>query len=169
MAYPGHRDGGMDEPGTKVVFRNSRRGSFTPGTRSGDVGFYFGCDQLVWKENNAPKDKQGLSVFARYGFARGDVNKIEHFWSVGGQYVGPIPGRNKDVVGFGMAQGILSDRYRDEIHAGADRETVYELYYAYHMTPWFVITPDIQLITNPGGDKRDGEAIVAGLRLRVTF
>ena len=108
-------------------------------------------------------------MFARYGFARGDVNKIEHFWSVGGQSVGLIPGRNKDTLGLAMAQGILSDQFRNELHERADRETVYELYYAYRVTPWCVITPDIQFVTNPGGDKGGRDAFVAGLRVRVSF
>ncbi len=164
-----YRFGSWYYPDPKDVFRNSLNGRLTPRSRSGDVGFYFGCDQLVWKENDKIKDKQGLSVFARYGYARGDVNKIEHFWSVGGQYVGPIPNHDKDVLGLGVAQGILSGQYRDEVHAKANRETVYELYYAYHLTQWCIITPDIQFITNPGGDKDDRDVFVAGLRMRFLF
>ncbi|MHC4698232.1 MAG: carbohydrate porin [Planctomycetota bacterium] len=167
---PGHyRFGSWYESSPKEVFRNELGGLLAPRSRSGDMGFYFGCDQFLFKENERPKDKQGLSVFARYGFARGDVNKIEHFWSVGGKYVGAVPGRNKDTLALGVAQGILSDQYRDEVRDRADRETVYELYYAFHVTPWCIVTPDIQFIANPGGDKDDRDALVAGLRLRILF
>lgn len=167
---PGHyRFGSWYQPRPKPVFRNDLGGLLAQRSRSADIEFFFGCDQLVWKESDEPKDKQGVSVFARYGFARGDVNKIEHFWSVGGQYVGLIRGRDKDTVGLAMAQGILSEQFRDELHGRADRETVYELYYAYRATPSCVITPDIQFVTNPGGDKRNHDAFVAGLRVRVSF
>ena len=126
-------------------------------------------DQLIWKENGEPSDSQGLSVFGRYGYARDDVNRINHFWSFGGQCTGLIAGRDQDRLGFGFAQAIQSDQFKDEIRPRADRETVYELYYAYQVTPWCVITPDLQFITNPGGDKDDRDAFVAGLRLRIWF
>ncbi|UCE59529.1 MAG: carbohydrate porin [Phycisphaerales bacterium] len=161
--------GAWYRPHPKAEYRNDLGGLLAPRSRSGDVGFYFGCDQLVWKENAEPKDKQGLSMFARYGYAHDDVNRIEHFWSIGGQYRGVFEGRDKDVLGLGVAQAILSDQYGDEVHDGADRETVYELYYAYQLTPWCVFTPDLQFVTNPGGDQDDRDAIVAGLRFRVTF
>ena len=63
----------------------------------------------------------------------------------------------------------MSGQYHDEIDDGADRETVYELYYAYQVTPWCVITPDLQFVTNPGGDNDGRDAFVGGLRLRVSF
>ncbi|MCH7839835.1 MAG: carbohydrate porin, partial [Planctomycetes bacterium] len=115
------------------------------------------------------KDKQGLSLFGRYGFAHGDVNRIENFWSLGGQYVGFVPGRDEDTLGFGFAQAIQSSEFHDAIRPRADRETVYEVYYAYRATPWCVITPDLQFIANPGGDKDDRDAFVAGVRVRLWF
>ncbi len=167
---PGHyRFGTWYRPYARTVFLDNADGRHKPRSRSGDTGFYFGCDQLVWKENGNPKDQQGLSVFARYGSARDDVNKIETFWSVGAQYVGLVSGRDKDVVAFGMAQGILSNRYRREVDSGADRETVYELYYSYRATPWWIITTDIQFISNPGGKRDDRDAFVGGLRMRILF
>ncbi len=162
-----YRFGSWYRPHPQSIFRDDLGGLLAPRSRSGDVGYYFGCDQMVWKENDDPKDKQGASVFARYGFARGDVNKIEHFWSCGAQYVGLISGRDKDTLGLGIAQAILSNQYHDEIHDRADRETVYELYYSIQATPWCVISPDLQFIANAGGDKGDRNAFVAGLRLRV--
>ena len=51
----------------------------------------------------------------------------------------------------------------------ADRETVYELYYAIKVTPCCVITPDLQVITNPGGNKDARDALVGGLRFKIVF
>ena len=138
-------------------------------TKTGDVGYYFGADQLIWKECEGEKDTQGLGVFARYGHARADRNRISNYWSAGASYKGLIPERDRDVTGLAVSQSILSDRYADERHAGADRETAYELYYAYEATPWCIISPHFQVITNPGGDKNDRDAIVGGVRVRISF
>lgn len=164
-----YRIGSWYNPATRTIFRDTLGGALSQRTRTGDVGFYVGFDQMVWKESSDPKDKQGLSLFGRYGYAHGDVNRVEHFWSTGTQYAGLIPTRDKDTLGFAVAQSIMSKQFRSQINARADRETVYELYYACHVTPWFVISPDLQVVTNPGGDKDDRDTLVAGLRLRITF
>ncbi len=134
-----------------------------------DVGFYFNMDQLVLKENpDDDVDEQGLGFFFRYGYAHGDANLIEHFWSIGGQYQGLIPTRDDDVLGFGVAQGILSDDLRltgETPH----RETVLELYYRIALTPWLSISPDFQWILDPGGVLTTTDAFVAGLRVRADF
>jgi len=159
-----YRFGTWYDPVEKTEFRR-----FGRRTDSSDMGFYFGFDQVWWKENSDPKDKQGLSIFGRYGVAHGDVNRFEQFWSFGGQITGLIEGRDDDRLGFGFAQAIQSDEFHDNIRPRANRETVYEVYYAYQVSPWCVITPDLQFITNPGGDKDGRDAFVAGLRVRLWF
>ena len=167
---PGHyRFGWWLDPQPKTIFIDDLGGLRAQQRRSGDMGFYFNFDQMIWKENNDPKDKQGLGVFARYGWAHRDVNKINHFWSAGAAYQGLIPSRGADVLGLGVAQSILSSQYRHNIDSRADRETVYELYYAIKVTPWCVVTPDIQVITNPGGDRDARDALVGGVRVKIAF
>ena len=164
---PGHyRIGTWYDPKDKKKFFDTLGGARPERFESGDWGFFIGLDQMIWKENDDPKDKQGLSVAARYGHAQGDVNKIEHFWAIAAQYEGLVAKRDKDVIALGIAQGVLSDDYR-KIHPQADRETVYELYYSYHATPWLTISPDLQFITNAGGDEDDNDVFVAGLRFRI--
>jgi porin len=154
---------------TKQVFRDDLGGQLGPRSRSDDVGWYLVADQHLWMENEDPQDKQGLWAFMRYSFAHPEVNRINHFWSVGAEYKGLIPGRDKDVLAFGVAQSILSKTFRHNINGLADRETVYELYYAYHVTPWCIISPDLQFITNPGGLDDARDAIVGGIRVRMAF
>lgn len=167
---PGHyRFGLWLDPQAKTKFINDLGGQLAPRARSDDVGWYLNVDQMVWKENDEPKDNQGLGLFARYGFAHPDVNMINHFWSAGASYQGLIPSRDEDVLGFGVAQSILSKTYRHNVNSLADRETVYEVYYAIQLTPWCVITPDVQVITNPGGDKDARDALVGGVRVKIAF
>ncbi len=164
-----YRIGVWYDPRTKTLFRNALGGRRRAETNDGDAGYYLGLDQMVWKENDNAKDQQGLGLFARYGHARADRNRVDDSWQLGASYRGAIPTRDDDVVAFSVAQGIQSERYRDEIRRLADRETVYELYYAMQVTPWMIVSPDLQFITNPGGDKNDRDAIVGGIRVRIIF
>ncbi len=163
-----YRAGTWYDPTEKRKYFNDFGGELSRRTESGDWGFYVGFDQMVWKENDEPKDKQGVAIAGRYGWSDGEVNRIEHFWSAAVQYEGLVPTRDKDVLGFGVGQGIFSKEYRWTAPR-ADRETVYELYYAIHVTPWLTISPDFQYITNAGGDKGDPHAMVGGLRFKMSL
>lgn len=164
-----YRVGLLYNPQTRPRYFNDLGGRRrTIPMRSDDVGFYSSFDQMLFRENPATDgDEQGLGVFARYGYARADVNEIEHFWSVGGQYRGLIPTRDDDVLAFGVAQESLSKGIRYE---GRDpnRETDLELYYNIHVFPWFTVTPDFQWILNPGGEN-GRDAFVVGVRMHVVF
>ncbi len=167
---PGHyRFGLWLNPQGQTKFINDFGGRLRARSRSGDVGWYLSFDQMVWKENDAAKDKQGLGVFARYGFAHPDVNIVNHFWSAGLSYEGLIPERDGDVMGFGVAQSILSKTFRHNVNNLADRETVYDLYYKIDLTPWCKITPDLQWITHPSGQKSARDALTAGIRVEIVF
>ncbi len=135
------------------------------GVKRDDAGFYIDCDQMVFKENAVEDDSQGLGVFARYGYADGDVNEIKNFWSAGVQYQGLIDGRDDDVLGVGVGQGLLSRK----ADFTASNETALECYYNMQLTPWLHVSPDIQYIFNPGGDSDVSDAVVLGFRVQVTF
>ena len=134
-----------------------------------DMGMYLSFDQLMWKENSDPKDKQGFGAFFRYGMAHQDINRIAQFWSVGAQYQGLIPTRDKDVLAFGVGDSLLSHTLRHKVNPLADRETVYELYYAIQITPWLIVYPDLQLIVNPGGNQDAHDALVGGVKVKLTL
>jgi carbohydrate-selective porin OprB len=164
-----YRVGTWYDPTRKTKYFDNLGGSLAARTETGDWGFYTGFDQMLWKEKNDPKDKQGITFAARYSVADEDMNRIEHFWATGIQYEGLVPTRDKDVLGFGVALGMLSNEYRNWVRPRADRETVYELYYAIQVTPWLTIGPDFQYVTNAGGKKDDPHAMVAGLRLKFSL
>jgi porin len=156
------------DPQDKEKFFNDLDGRrLTVPTKRDDLGFAFNMDQMLYKEQpDNDADSQGLGMFFRYGYAHQDVNEIEHFWSIGAQYQGLIPTRDDDVLGFGFAQGIPSDKW------GAlerlKRESVYELYYSAVVFPWLIVTPDFQYIVNPGLQDGD-DSFVAGVRLQMSF
>ena len=133
--------------------------------RRDDTGFYLSCDQMLYREND--KDDQGLGLFGRYGWASSKVNEVTNFWSAGFQYQGLLEDRDDDVLGFGFAQGIFSDKasstYTD------DYENAFELYYNALITPWLNISPSIQFIANPGGDRTASDAVALGVRAQIRF
>jgi carbohydrate-selective porin OprB len=87
------------------------------------------------------------------------------FWSVGGQYQGPIPTRDGDVLGIGFARGrLVADAGFEKEH-----ESVLEIYYNCQLTGWCQLTPSIQYVWNPGGAGDVGNAVVLGVRLQVSL
>ena len=164
-----YRFGWWLDPEPRTIFEDANRGVSSDHRRTGDVGFYVNFDQMIWKEDCDPADHQGLGAFLRYGYAHGDVNRVEHFWSLGSQYRGLIPKRDEDVLGFGVAQSVSSRQYRSRIDDRADRETAYELYYAIKVTPWCVVTPDVQVITHPGATTDARDALLGGVRVKIAF
>jgi len=133
-------------------------------TKRDDHGLYFSADQLLWKENADPKDPQGLGAFCRLGYADDDVSDMHGFWSLGGQYVGPVPGRDEDVLGLGVAQGILS---RDAERGRTSQETLIEAYYRAVLCPWVAVSGHVQYVANPGGRSDVNDAVVLGVRIQM--
>jgi len=133
----------------------------------GHFGGYLSFDQLVIREG--PESIRGLGVFGRLGGADPDVNRIAWFWSLGAQIQGPLPGRKQDRLGLGLYQAIGSHRYRRRVAPGFDRETGIELYYLLQVFPWLAATPDFQYVVDPGADGAADDAVIAVLRLRVSF
>ncbi|MBL8877978.1 MAG: carbohydrate porin [Phycisphaerales bacterium] len=164
-----YRVGMWHDPRAKEKFFNDRFGyRLSVPLKRDDVGFYAGFDQAVFRENPADSsDEQGLGVFARYGYAHSDVNEIENFWSVGWQYLGLIPTRDEDTLGFGVASGILSDKLT-RIGRDPHHETVLETYYRMQILPWLSVSPDFQWILRPDGEN-GRDAFVAGFRVQMSF
>jgi hypothetical protein len=155
-----YRFGLLLDPRDKTVYGSSA-------VDGSDEGFYLSFDQQVYAEKDAAR--QGLGLFARYGWRPGDVNRIEHFWSVGAQYQGLIPSRDQDVLGFGMYSAIGSDAYAEFVNPDFDRENAYEAYYSIQLTPAIAFTPAGQYIEQPGGLKSRADTWIFALRLRVIF
>ena len=123
---------------------------------------------MIRQGHRIKPDAQGIGLFLRYGFAHAEVNELEHFWSAGVQYQGLVPTRDDDVVGFGVAQGVVS-RFVERVDEKPRRETALELYYNFRVTPWLNVSPDFQVILDPGGRADGKDAFVAGLRVQASF
>ncbi len=121
---------------------------------------YYNFDQFVYQE--AGDSNQGIGVFGRFGWARQDVNAASHFYSFGVSGKGVIPERDKDQMGLGYYYMDLSNDLPPSMFA----EQGIECYYNIRVTPWLEISPDLQIIVNPGGSDAQDVALVYGLRMR---
>ncbi|MEW6234612.1 MAG: carbohydrate porin [Candidatus Omnitrophota bacterium] len=137
----------------------------TTGVFAERYGVYLTWDQEVWRENPADEeDKQGIGVFAQHGWTPEDRSEANHYLGGGMQWIGPIPGRDEDILGLGVFQVLFSE----EAGLPKDGETAIELYYLYQMTGWMNLKPDMQYIVNPGGDGKP-DALAIGMRWQILF
>ena len=128
-------------------------------------GCYLTWDQEIWKENpNSDDDEQGIGLFAQYGFTPEDRCEVNHYIGGGVQWIGMIPSRDDDIIGLGIFHVDFSDE-ADFIDEG---ETAYELFYKYQALGWMSFKPELQYITNPGGNGND-DALALGLRIEIAF
>lgn len=131
------------------------------GGNAGDIwGVYFSGDQMVWRE--APGSEQGLGVFYRVGGGPRDRSRFQLVMDTGLNYRGPLPGRDEDIAGLGLAYAKHSD------DLATDHEFVIEATYSIQIAPWWVIQPDLQYISRPGGGTTP-DAWAAGLRAVFSF
>ena len=82
-----------------------------------------------------------------------------------------VPGRDHDVVGFGVAQGILSDDLK-YTSLSPQEETLFELYYNVRLTGAVHVTLGLQVIDRPGGlggDEELPDATACYVRVQCAF
>jgi porin len=132
---------------------------------SGNYGFYFVADQLIFPEQ-AGSD-QGLGLFVQIGKVPDDRNMVDLYVGGGVNYHGLLPGREEDDFGIAVGHASISENM---IGPGVDSaETVIELTYLANLLPWFTIQPDFQYIINPGADPAIKNALVGGVRFGIVF
>jgi porin len=157
-----------------------------PTIHGGNFGGYMIADQLLWRRD-ASGDR-GLGVFLRMGGAPADRNLIAFHIDGGVSYVGLLPGRDNDVIGFGMSYERVGGEQRalscdvaafsGIAEAPADFESAIELSYQAQIAPWWLVQPDAQLILHPGARVPDldaptafvpANAVILGVRTAVSF
>ncbi len=136
-----------------------------PDRESGSWSFYYNFDQYLYVEEDDPE--QGIGIFGRFGVSDGEANAVETFYSIGVGGQGIIPERDRDKFGLGYYFVGYGGNLLDRIGI-RDTQGV-ELFYDIEVTPWMHVTPDLQVIVNPGGDASRDVAIVYGLHCRMSF
>ncbi len=143
---------------------------FTPEKRPDDWVLYYNFHQYLYTEPDDPE--QGVGIFGRFGWSTAESNPFEEFYSIGVGGKGIIPGRDNDRFGIGYFHLNFSDDFPRIVKralGGLDASDGIELFYNIEITPWLHITPDLQIICNPGANDNNDTAIVAGVRVRTQF
>jgi porin len=126
----------------------------------GNRGIYTSAEQMIYSQHA----DQGLSLFARAGFAPQDRSKIAQSFQVGLSYAGLIPNRNNDTLAIGLSHADITT---DLI--GRKAETVFEVAYEYVKRSDMTIQLSVQRIFNPGETSELDDALVLGLRGNFSF
>ncbi|OWT66348.1 carbohydrate porin [Candidimonas nitroreducens] len=170
---------GLDAAGATVSLADPSLDSAK--NHRGDWGLYGVADQMIWRGHDS-----SVNAFVRGGFSPSNRNLISYYVDGGLGWKGPFAGRPDDTLTFGVAYAKISD---DAVNADRDAlaisgppyavrssETVLELNYTAHITPWWTIQPDLQYIMHPNGGQNPDDptqglnhAFVVGLRTTIAF
>jgi porin len=142
----------------------------------GTWAVYYNFDQYLYEPKKGVD--QGVGVFGRFGASQGNPNPAQYFYSIGLGGKGFIPTREHDQAGLGYY--YISVRNPTLAHPLGTTSLLrdewgFEGYYNLALTPWLLLTPDVQVI-GPSqktkfvsflGRQSIGTATVLGVRLQV--
>lgn len=124
--------------------------------------------QYLYQDPNDPM--KGWGLFGRLGMAEPRTSPIESFmnFGIGGQ--SPIAGRENDLFGVGWfynrSSGELGPIATGLLGIG-NYSTGVELFYNYAVTPYFRVSPDLQII-EPAATQAN-TALILGVRCQIDF
>jgi porin len=152
------------------IYDTGRLGpSGTGEERSADYELYLMVDQaLITNDHGEPV----IGAFASLGGSPQDVhNVIDLNASAGLTLFGPLPSRQRDVLGAAVSVARFTQDFRQhESVAGSPvghGQTVLEVTYQLAVAPWLVVQPDAQLFFAPAFSRRDAYAL--GVEIAVIF
>jgi porin len=142
--------------------------TFSGGTQHGAASFYSIAEQKIFHPDYYDKtNPAGVYLSLQYGHGDGHVNgAADH---IGGAVVWVMPYKKENPDSLGL--GATAVRFTDDPNAvfTGDFETSIEGYYNFQLTKWLTIKPDLQYIVNPGGNRDLDNALVATVRVIITF
>jgi porin len=133
---------------------------------SGSWAVYWNMDQYLFVD---PEDEtRGWGFFARYGTADQRVSPVVHFASAGLGGSSLLPRRKADTWGVGYFHAWNNQSIVTQVLGLDDQTHGFEAYYRALLTPYFDVTPDMQIIDGvlPASDEW---ALVLGVRANLRF
>jgi carbohydrate-selective porin OprB len=141
----------------------------------GNYTFYVQANQPVFRV--APGSNRGLDV--TFGVNTGPQNKsaVPTQFTMGAIFNGPIPGRAKDGLAFGLVYSKWGSDYNYDnvngllpsgvVGTSLNDEKLFEVNYKIQVAPWFTLQPVAEFYNDVGGSSKN--ATIAGFRLVTTF
>lgn len=124
----------------------------------------YRCDQVLYADPESAKRNWTLN--GDLGLTDGNPNPIHWFANVTLVRTGPFRGRDGDTLGIGYYHLGISDLPLLKALGFGDENGV-ELFYNAAVTPWFHLTPDLQVL-DPA-NRHNATALLAGVRGRLSF
>jgi len=157
--------------------------------KKGSWNVYYNFDQYLYEPKKG--SGEGVGIFGRFGASDGNPNFMHYFYSLGVGGKGVIPSRPNDRFGLGYYYiDITSPEFQGPFRTRKFLRDEYgfEGFYNIAITPWLLLTPDIQVVrgaqkdkitigTGPGpigipfiaSRKSIGTSTILGLRLQMVF
>ena len=144
----------------------------------GTWAMWYNFDQFLYETDKAAG--HGVGLFGRFGASAGNPNPVQYFYSVGFSGKGLIPSRGLDECGIGYYYSSINNptlQLPFSTKSFLGDEWGFEAYYNVALTPWLLLTPDIQVIGPSQKQKIDtfrnrpsiSTATVLGIRLQLVF
>ena len=133
---------------------------------NGPTGTYAYANQQLF--NTGPEEFQGLEVFGQLSGSDPNQNSTQWSMMLGSQWEGLIDVRPNDTVGLLWAYNKFTSNDTLTTAPGSS-ETILETFYNVQVTPWFLIQPDIQYISQPSPDSTQSIPGAFVFTMRLTF
>lgn len=121
-----------------------------------------------WSFNLSQDIGEKLNLFARIHGVSGSVADINQSWVLGGVYNNPLDRNPLDQIGLAFAYNKV-----DEAAVGSplsnSAEKIIETYWAWGISKWMTLTPDVQFIIDPAQNQKSDFDTVFTLRSTFFF
>lgn len=121
-----------------------------------------------WSLNVSQNFGKKLNIFGRVNGVSGNVADINQSWVIGGVYNDPLDRNPLDQIGLAFAYNKLDEKAIGE-KLNSNSEKVIEAYWAWGVSKWMTLTPDIQFYIDPAENPKSDYATVVSLRATFFF
>ena len=115
--------------------------------KDGTWAVYYNFDQFLYETDK--RAGKGVGLFGRFGASEGNPNPEQYFYSIGVGGKGMIPSRDFDRFGIGYFYASVNNptlQLPFVVKSFLRDEWGFEAFYNVALTPWMLLTPDVQVI-----------------------
>jgi len=174
----GHQMVGFTYSNNEFTSLDQRLGAFLEtGTilkKKGSWSVIYNFDQYLYEPQKG--SGRGVGIFGRFGASDGNPNPAKYFFSLGVGGKGVVASRPHDQFGIGWYYlDVGNPTFITPLGTLKllHDEQGFEAYYNFAVTPWALLTPDVQVVRPTQKATRYGQevntATVLGLRLQLVF
>ncbi len=149
----------------RIYYWSNDRGEDLNGSKETHAGLGFSLDQKV---------DDYTTIFARYGQqTEGDV-QFDQTLTLGADFGGSYWNRGGDAIGIALGWLSISDEYKQASNSlvgynASSAEQIAEIFYRYRINNQIDLSPNIQYMRQPGGNKDASSMTAYGVRAQLNF